>query len=107
MLVLGGSGPLDPADRRWIDWLHCANTQSEIVKSYVKWAEEPTTGQAILDAIGTGHKVALTGPTGPVYVTVDCAVQESKIAGRLRIPEAKTFACPCRRRQSGCAGQGR
>ena len=92
VLVLGGSGPLDPADRRWIDWLHCANTQSEIVKSYVKWAEEPTTGQAILDAIGTGHKVALTGPTGPVYVTVDCAVQESRIAEGLRIPEAKHLA---------------
>ena len=25
VLVLGGSGPLDPADRRWIDWLHCAS----------------------------------------------------------------------------------
>ncbi len=28
VLVLGGSGPLDPADRRWIDWLHCASTQA-------------------------------------------------------------------------------
>ena len=45
LLVLGGSGPLDPADRRWIDWLHCANTQSDIVKPYVKWADEPPTGR--------------------------------------------------------------
>jgi acetolactate synthase-1/2/3 large subunit len=94
VLILGGSGPLDPADRRWIDWLHCANTQSDIVKSYVKWAEEPTTGQAILDAIGRGHKIALTAPTGPVYVTVDCGVQENRITGDLRIPDASHFQPP-------------
>jgi acetolactate synthase-1/2/3 large subunit len=94
VLVLGGSGPLDPADRRWIDWLHCANTQSDIVKSYVKWADEPSTGQAILDAIGRGHKVAMTAPTGPVYVTVDCGVQETRIADGLRIPEAKHLQPP-------------
>ena len=51
VLVLGGAGPLDPADRRWVDWLHCASTQSDIVKPYVKWTEEPTTPQWHLDAI--------------------------------------------------------
>jgi thiamine pyrophosphate-dependent acetolactate synthase large subunit-like protein len=94
VLVLGGSGPLDPSDRRWIDWLHCANTQSDIVKPYVKWADEPPTGQAILDAIGRGHKIALTPPTGPVYVTIDCGVQETKIANGLRIPDARYFQAP-------------
>jgi thiamine pyrophosphate-dependent acetolactate synthase large subunit-like protein len=94
VLVLGGSGPLDPNDRRWIDWLHSANTQSDIVKPYVKWAEEPPTGQAILDAIGRGHKIALTPPRGPVYVTIDCGVQEARIAGGLRIPEIKYFQPP-------------
>ncbi len=94
VLVLGGSGPLDTSERRWIDWLHCANTQSDIVKPYVKWADEPTTGQAILDAIGRGHKTALTEPRGPVYVTLDCGIQEHRIADGLRIPDAKQFAAP-------------
>lgn len=91
VLILGGSGPLDPADRRWIDWLHCANTQSDIVKPYVKWADEPPTGQAILDGIARGAKAAMTPPTGPVYVTVDCAVQEHPIENGLRIPDVKQF----------------
>jgi hypothetical protein len=65
VLVLGGSGPLDPADRRWIDWLHCASTQSDIVKNYVKWTEEPTTPQWHLDAIAKAHKVALTRAARP------------------------------------------
>jgi acetolactate synthase I/II/III large subunit len=94
VLVLGGSGPLDPSDRRWIDWLHCASTQSDIVKNYVKWTEEPTTGQWHLDAIAQGYKVALTAPRGPVYVTLDCGVQEQKIAGELRMPDPKYFQPP-------------
>ncbi len=91
VMVIGGSGPFDPADRRWIDWLHCANQQSEIVKPYVKWADDPPTGQSTLDALARGYKAAMTPPTGPVYVTVDCAVQERLIEGNLRMPDAKTW----------------
>ena len=91
LLVLGGSGPLDPADRRWIDWLHCASTQADIVKNYVKWTEEPTTPQWHLDAIAKAHKVALTAPRGPVYVTLDCGIQEQKIAGDVNMPDPKYF----------------
>jgi acetolactate synthase-1/2/3 large subunit len=91
VLILGGSGPLNPADRRWIDWLHCASTQSDIVKNYVKWTEEPTTPQWHLDAIAKAHKVALTAPRGPVYVTLDCGIQEQKIDGPLTIPDPKYF----------------
>ena len=91
VLILGGSGPLDPADRRWIDWLHCASTQADIVKNYVKWTEEPTTPQWHLDAIAKAHKVALTAPRGPVYVTLDCGIQEQKIDGALTMPDPKYF----------------
>ncbi len=91
VLVLGGSGPLDPADRRWIDWLHCASTQADIVKNYVKWTEEPTTPQWHLDAIAKAHKVALTQPRGPVYVTLDCGIQEQKITGPVTMPDPKFF----------------
>ena len=91
VLILGGSGPLDPADRRWIDWLHCASTQADIVKNYVKWTEEPTTPQWHLDAIAKAHKVALTAPRGPVYVTLDCGIQEQKIDGEVKMPDPKFF----------------
>ena len=91
VLILGGSGPLDPADRRWIDWLHCASTQADIVKNYVKWTEEPTTPQWHLDAIAKAHKVALTAPRGPVYVTLDCGIQEQKIEGPVTMPDPKFF----------------
>jgi acetolactate synthase-1/2/3 large subunit len=94
VMVLGGSGPLDPADRRWIDWLHCASTQSDIVKNYVKWTEEPPTAQSILDAIARAYQTALTPPRGPVYVTLDCGIQEQKINGSLKVPDPKYFQPP-------------
>ena len=46
LVVLGGSGPLDPAERRPIDWIHSANTQCEIVRNCTKWTDEPATLQA-------------------------------------------------------------
>ena len=52
VLVLGGSGPLDPADRRWIDWLHCASTQSrhrQELREVDRGADHARNG--ILDAI--------------------------------------------------------
>jgi len=86
VVVLGGSGPLDPKDRRWIDWLHCANTQSDIVKNYTKWAAEPPTAQATVDALARACKIATTPPTGPVYMTIDCGIQEQKIEKGLVMP---------------------
>ena len=47
-----------------------------------------------MTSIGRGHKTALTEPRGPVYVTVDCGVQENRIADGLHIPDAKQFTAP-------------
>ena len=92
VVVLGGSGPLDPAGRRWIDWLHCANQQSDIVKSYTKWAEDSPTAQGIVDSIARAYKIASTPPTGPVYVTIDCGIQEEKMADGLTVPNFDHYA---------------
>ena len=79
VVFLGGSGPLDPDRRRFIDWNHSASTQSDIVKKWVKWTDEPPTAAAILKSILQGRAIAATPPTGPVYVSVDSDVQEEPI----------------------------
>ncbi len=81
MVVLGGGGPADPAERRPIDWFHSANTQSELVRPFVKWDDDPTTPQGSIDAIVRAHRIAGSAPTGPTYVTIDAAVQETKDPG--------------------------
>ena len=35
--------------------------------------------------------MALTPPRGPVYVTLDCGIQEQKINGKLEMPDPKYF----------------
>jgi acetolactate synthase-1/2/3 large subunit len=87
VVVLGGGGPADPALRRPVDWFHSATTQSDLVRPFAKWAEDPITAQATLDAIVTAHRMATSDPAGPCYVTIDAAVQEQHDAG-VRIREA-------------------
>lgn len=83
VLVLGGSGPADQAQRRpWIDWIHTARPQSAIVRDIVKWDDEPVSVDAIAGSLLRAHRTALAAPQGPVYVNFDALLQEERIDGR-------------------------
>lgn len=79
LLLLGGSGPADPAERRPIDWLHSATTQAELVRQYVKWDDEPATPDAFAHSVLRAHRLAHSAPPGPVYVSLDAGVQERRL----------------------------
>jgi acetolactate synthase-1/2/3 large subunit len=81
LVVLGGGGPADPQARRPVDWFHSANTQSALIRPFVKWDADPITAQATLDAIRRAEKVAGSSPMGPTYVTLDAALQEAPDPG--------------------------
>ncbi|MBM3486446.1 MAG: hypothetical protein FJX67_07400 [Alphaproteobacteria bacterium] len=87
VVVLGGAGPIDPAERRYIDWVHSASTQSDIVKPWVKWTDEPPTAAATLESIARARRIAASYPQGPTYVSIDCFVQEEKVGPDLRVPD--------------------
>ena len=70
VLFLGGAGPLDPDQRRFIEWNHSASTQADIIKDWVKWTDEPPTGNATLKSIVRGKTICETYPPGPVYVSM-------------------------------------
>lgn len=78
ILILGGSGPADPSQRRFIDWAHSANTQGDLVRPFVKWTDEPASLQASLDVILRARRIALTAPYGPVYLSIDAGHQEQQ-----------------------------
>lgn len=89
ILVLGGSGPADQAQRRpWIDWIHTARPQSAIVRDIVKWDDEPVSVEAVPSSLLRAHRTALAAPQGPVYVNFDALLQEERIEGRdIEIPD--------------------
>jgi len=97
VLVLGGSGPMDPALRRPVDWIHSATTQAQLVRDYVVWDAEPATpAAAILDVVRARQR-ALSAPRGPAYVSLDAGAQEAALDARLALPDLALHAAapPC------------
>ena len=86
MIVIGGSGPMDPAERRFIDWLHSANNQSQIMQPYTKWTDEPPTQQAVLNSLAKAYRLACTAPMGLSYLSLDTGLQEATIDEDLEMP---------------------
>lgn len=77
IVIIGGTGPAD-ADRRrpWIDWIHTASVEAQVVREFVKWDVTPTSLRELRDVLIRAFRVAATPPYGPVYVSVDVALQE-------------------------------
>jgi thiamine pyrophosphate-dependent acetolactate synthase large subunit-like protein len=87
LLVLGGSGPADPAQRRPIDWLHSAQTQAQLVRDYAVWDAEPATPAAFVSDVLRAHQRAASAPCGPAYVSLDAGVQEVPLAEPVPLPD--------------------
>jgi thiamine pyrophosphate-dependent acetolactate synthase large subunit-like protein len=92
LLVLGGSGPADPALRRPIDWAHSATTQAELVRAFVTWDAEPATPAAFVSDVLTAHRRAASTPPGPAYVSLDAGVQEAPLTEPVELPDLALHA---------------
>ncbi|MGH8968359.1 MAG: thiamine pyrophosphate-dependent enzyme [Actinomycetes bacterium] len=92
LLLLGGSGPVDPALRRPVDWTHSATTQAELVRDYVVWDGEPATPQAAVADLVRARQRAMSAPRGPAYVSLDAGLQECRLDVPVRLPPVHRFA---------------
>jgi thiamine pyrophosphate-dependent acetolactate synthase large subunit-like protein len=94
ILVLGGTGPTSTAKRRpWIDWIHNALVQGQQVRDYVKWDDQPQDAASIPMSFARAWRTAEAAPQGPVYLCLDCDVQEEPFTGPPWPPLAD-FASP-------------
>jgi len=81
VLVLGGTGPVDAAHRRpYIDWVHTALIQGQLVRDYVKWDDQPASLAAALESLVRADRIVRAEPPGPAYVCLDVEIQET-VAG--------------------------
>jgi thiamine pyrophosphate-dependent acetolactate synthase large subunit-like protein len=95
MLILGATGPVDAARRRpWIDWIHTAADQGALVRGYTKWDDQPASVPAACEALLRAVQLAGTAPRGPVYVNLDAALQEAKLAALPPLPEVGRYRAP-------------
>lgn len=86
VIVLGGTGPMDSANRRpWIDWVHTANVQGNLVRDFCKWDDQPGSVEAVPDSFIRAYRLATTDPMGPVYICYDGDVQEKQLTDEIAI----------------------
>jgi acetolactate synthase-1/2/3 large subunit len=84
VIVMGGTGPMDTANRRpWIDWVHTALVQGNLVRDFVKWDDQPASVEAVPESFIRAYRLATTDPMGPVYICYDGEVQEKKLDGEI------------------------
>jgi thiamine pyrophosphate-dependent acetolactate synthase large subunit-like protein len=92
VLVLGATGPVDANRRRpWIDWIHTAQDQGALVRSFVKWDAQPASPEAAREAIFRANWLAGTAPMAPVYVNFDAHLQEAPLDAPLPPVDARRF----------------
>src|SRR5215510_1945964 len=95
MLIIGGTGPLDSTHRRpWIDWIHTAQVQAQIVRDYVKWDDQPQGALSVAESILRAYQIAMTEPRGPVYICLDVELQESRLPDSFVIPDLSRYRPP-------------
>jgi acetolactate synthase I/II/III large subunit len=75
LLLAAGRTPLteggDPGSRNvGIHWGQEAFDQGGMTREYVKWDYELRTGQPVESVVGRALDIAMTGPRGPVYLTL-------------------------------------
>ncbi|HKY08202.1 MAG TPA: thiamine pyrophosphate-binding protein [Candidatus Binatia bacterium] len=92
VIVLGGTGPMDSANRRpWIDWVHTANVQGNLVRDFVKWDDQPGSVEAVPDSFIRAYRLATADPQGPVYICYDADVQEKRLDSEVTFPSLDRY----------------
>jgi thiamine pyrophosphate-dependent acetolactate synthase large subunit-like protein len=95
MLVLGATGPVDAEQRRpWIDWIHTSRDQGAYIRSFIKWDDQPSSPQALVEAMCRANLATRTAPTAPVYICLDAGLQESRLEKEPEWPDFSLFKPP-------------
>jgi thiamine pyrophosphate-dependent acetolactate synthase large subunit-like protein len=95
VIVLGGTGPMDSANRRpWIDWVHTALVQGNLVRDFVKWDDQPASVEAVPESFIRAYRLATTEPMGPVYLCYDGDVQEKRLDAEMTFPSLERYPAP-------------
>ncbi len=93
LLLVGGTGPLDPAKRRpGADWIHTAIPQAQPLHDFLKWDRTPLTAQEVVDSFARAYRIMLQEPQGPVYLCYDAGFQEEPLEEVVELPDPENSA---------------
>ncbi len=90
VIVMGGGGPMDVSKRRpWIEWVHTALVQGNLVRDFVKWDDQPYGATSVVESLIRAYRLATEKLQGPVYIAFDSDWQESPLTEKVQIPALK------------------
>ena len=114
MFVLGATGPVAAEKRRpWIDWIHTSRDQGAYIRSIIKWDDQPTSPDALVELMMRANMLTRSAPTAPVYICLDAGFQEQKLDKEPEWPDVARFQAAAaaaavqgiRRRGAGAAAR--
>ena len=95
VFIIGATGPLaEPKRRPYIDWIHSANVQGQLLRDYVKWDAQPATVDYVPDAFARAYSVMMTARQGPIYMCYDAGLQEAVLDHDVVMPPASAARVP-------------
>jgi len=95
MIIMSGTGPMSIPERRpWIDWVHTALVQGNLVRDYVKWDDQPHDTASFPETFMRAYRVAMTEPRGPVYIAIDAGWAEEQLHQPIEIPDISKYPVP-------------
>ena len=95
VFVLGATGPVDSSQRRpWIDWIHSTTDQGGMVRDIVKWDAQPSSPDALVEAMCRANMMMRADPPAPVFITLDAGLQEASLDGEIKFPDLARFQPP-------------
>jgi thiamine pyrophosphate-dependent acetolactate synthase large subunit-like protein len=93
--VLGATGPVAAEKRRpWIDWIHTSRDQGAYIRSIIKWDDQPTSPDALVESMARANLLTRSAPTAPVYICLDAGFQETRLDKEPEWPDVKRFMPP-------------
>jgi thiamine pyrophosphate-dependent acetolactate synthase large subunit-like protein len=95
LLVLGATGPLAAEKRRpWIDWIHTMRDQAALVRPFVKWDDQPSSPESLVESLARAWLLTRSPPNAPVYVCLDAGLQEARLEHEPDWPELSRLQPP-------------
>src|SRR5581483_8935644 len=87
----------------WIDWIHTSRDQGGLIRSFIKWDDQPSSGQALVESMCRANLATRAAPTAPVYICLDAGFQEQRLDKEPEWPDLARFAPPAPSRPSRSA----
>ncbi len=87
VFFIGATGPMDEKYRRpFIDWIHTAFAQGDVVRNFTKWDYQPGSIHGVPDSFARAYSIMMSEPQGPIYMCYDSAMQEGPLKEDVPLP---------------------